>query len=284
MAVDLRDRLTQDLRPPRPAARLRPNGQGRPRRRANRSSKARPSPTSSTTRRSSWSASWPSGRQALVVADQAAGRAAPARRPRSSRSTVADLPERVEGWGGLDRLVWQDVDSNQLSAGQLDALRRWLAAGGRLVIVGGSAGIGTLSAFPTTCSPTARPPRSTSTRPASISLLGPLPARRNRRCRRWPAPSAAAGRWRRPAIAVVAAELTLRQRTRDRSSASTRPRSGWPRARASTRFWRAPPARRGATTARYLTDDSQLIQAVYQLPALALPPTRVLLILSAPTS
>ena len=29
--------------------------------------------------------------------------------------TVADLPERAEGWDALDRLVWQDIDSNQLS-------------------------------------------------------------------------------------------------------------------------------------------------------------------------
>src|SRR5207247_264915 len=50
--------------------------------------------------------------------------------------TVADLPERAEGWDALDRLVWQDIDSNQLSSLQLDALRRWLAAGGRLIIVG----------------------------------------------------------------------------------------------------------------------------------------------------
>src|SRR4029077_17011599 len=27
--------------------------------------------------------------------------------------TVADLPERAEGWSVLDRLVWQDGESNQ---------------------------------------------------------------------------------------------------------------------------------------------------------------------------
>ena len=51
-----------------------------------------------------------------------------------------DLPERVEAWGALDRLVWQDVDSNRLTTGQLAALRGWVAGGGRLVIVGGTAG------------------------------------------------------------------------------------------------------------------------------------------------
>src|SRR5438552_3757121 len=33
--------------------------------------------------------------------------------------TVADLPDRLEGWGTLDRLVWQDVDSNSLTPAQL---------------------------------------------------------------------------------------------------------------------------------------------------------------------
>ena len=35
-----------------------------------------------------------------------------------------DLPERVEAWGGLDRLVWQDLDSNRLTTGQLASLAR----------------------------------------------------------------------------------------------------------------------------------------------------------------
>ena len=32
---------------------------------------------------------------------------------------VADLPDRLEAWGTLDRLIWQDVDSNALTPGQL---------------------------------------------------------------------------------------------------------------------------------------------------------------------
>ena len=59
-----------------------------------------------------------------------------------------DLPERVEAWGVLDRLVWQDVDSHRLTDAQLAALRGWVAGGGRLVIVGGTAGPNALSAFP----------------------------------------------------------------------------------------------------------------------------------------
>ncbi|HEX3266319.1 MAG TPA: hypothetical protein VHR16_11685, partial [Candidatus Limnocylindrales bacterium] len=40
--------------------------------------------------------------------------------------TLTDLPSRVEGWSVLDRIVWQDVDSNSLTDDQLDALRRWI--------------------------------------------------------------------------------------------------------------------------------------------------------------
>ena len=40
---------------------------------------------------------------------------------------------RVEAWGALDRLIWQDVDSNQLDAASSStALRGWVAGGGRL--------------------------------------------------------------------------------------------------------------------------------------------------------
>ena len=49
---------------------------------------------------------------------------------------VADLPNRVEAWGVLDRLIWQDMDSAQLDTDQIAALRGWVAGGGRLVIVG----------------------------------------------------------------------------------------------------------------------------------------------------
>ena len=59
-----------------------------------------------------------------------------------------DLPERIEAWSALDRLIWQDVDTNTLSTRQITALRGWLALGGRLIIVGGTAGPVVLSGFP----------------------------------------------------------------------------------------------------------------------------------------
>ncbi len=51
----------------------------------------------------------------IVAGIDLAAQPEPASRRRSSRSTPEDLPERVEAWGGLDRLVWQDVDSNRLT-------------------------------------------------------------------------------------------------------------------------------------------------------------------------
>ncbi len=89
---------------------------------------------------------------------------------------LADLPERVEAWGGLDRLVWQDSDSSRLTEGQLQALQGWVASGGRLVIVGGTAGPNTLSAFPDTLLPYR--PTATVDVPASAlsGLVGSVPA------------------------------------------------------------------------------------------------------------
>ena len=89
--------------------------------------------------------------------------------------TPADLPSRVEAWSAIDRLVWQDVDSNLLEPEQLAALQGWLASGGRLVIAGGTAGPATLSAFPDAILPY-RPLATTDAAPQSLAgLLGELP-------------------------------------------------------------------------------------------------------------
>ncbi|MEO6350896.1 MAG: hypothetical protein ABIP53_09625, partial [Candidatus Limnocylindrales bacterium] len=60
---------------------------------------------------------------------------------------IGDLPSRVEAWAAIDRLVWQDVDAAQLSTTQLEALRLWVGAGGRLTIVGGTTGFATVRGF-----------------------------------------------------------------------------------------------------------------------------------------
>ena len=72
--------------------------------------------------------------------------------PNVQNSTVIqlrpfDLPSRVEAWAAVDRLVWQDVDAADLSDAQLDALKLWVGAGGRLVVLGGTTGPGPMSRF-----------------------------------------------------------------------------------------------------------------------------------------
>lgn len=188
--------------------------------------------------------------------------------------TPADLPSRVEGWSTLDRIVWQDIDSNSLSPDQLDALRRWISAGGRLVIVGGSAGIGTLSAFPDDILPYR--PTATVDAAAStlVSLLGPAPAN----AADVPAMAGALAHGRTLATSgdrVTAAELTYGAGRV--TILGFDPTSGWMAdSKIAEALWRAElPARTADGT--LLTDDSQLIQAVYQVPALALPPTGGLL-------
>ncbi len=69
--------------------------------------------------------------------------------PNAGQATVitlqpADLPARVEAWAAIDRLVWQDVDAALLTDAQLEALRLWLGAGGRLTILGGTTGAATV--------------------------------------------------------------------------------------------------------------------------------------------
>ena len=189
---------------------------------------------------------------------------------------VADLPVRAEGWSVLDRLVWQDVDSNQLSQEQLDALRHWLAAGGRLVIVGGSAGIGTLSALPDDLLPY-RPTATLDVDPASlVSLLGALPA----------------GAGELPAMAGALARGRVLAASGDRAVAAELPYGSgrvtllgfdpttrWlAESKSVEALWRSALPSRSADGAQLL-DDSRLVQSVYQLPSLALPPTSGLLIL-----
>ncbi len=94
--------------------------------------------------------------------------------------TPSELPSRVEAWGAFDRLIWQDVDSNRLEPAQLDAMRGWLAGGGRLVIAGGTAGAATLSAFPDALLPY-RPVATTEAAPESLAgVLGTIPDGRDR--------------------------------------------------------------------------------------------------------
>jgi len=183
---------------------------------------------------------------------------------------VDDLPERVEGWATLDRLIWQDVDSNLLTDAQLDALRGWIAGGGRLVVVGGTAGIGTLSGFPDDLVPY-RPTATLDIAPESISgLIGPLPGD----AVDLPAYAGELGVGRALATSgdrVVAGQL-------DYGNGSVTllgfdPTTSWLAAGHEVEaMWRRfLPSRTGGGPI-ITSDDSQIVNAVNQLASLALPP------------
>ena len=183
---------------------------------------------------------------------------------------IADLPERVEGWATLDRLIWQDVDSNGLNDAQVAALRSWIAGGGRLIIAGGTAGIGTLSGFPDDLIPY-RPTATVEVAPASIAgLVGPLPAD----AADLPAYAGELGAGRALATAgdrVVAGQL-------DYGSGSVTilgfdPTTSWLAGGNDVEaMWRRFLPSRTGGGAIITSDDSQIVNAVNQLASLALPP------------
>jgi hypothetical protein len=183
---------------------------------------------------------------------------------------LGDLPERVEGWATLDRLIWQDVDSNGLTTAQLAALRGWIAGGGRLIVAGGTAGIGTLSGFPDDLLPY-RPTATVDVVPGAIAVLtGPLPADAGD----LPALAGAPGAGRALATSgdrVIAGEL-------DYGSGSVTvlgfdPTTAWlAQSKAVESMWRRFLPNRTGGGPVISADDSQIVNAVGQLASLALPP------------
>jgi hypothetical protein len=188
----------------------------------------------------------------------------------------ADLPSRVEAWGAIDRLVWQDVDSNLLEPDQLAALQGWLAGGGRMVIAGGTAGPATLSAFPDTILPY-RPLATTDVAPQSLSgLLGELPETAA------DLPALSGELIGGQTLAAVGDRVVAAERTYGSGLVTIigfDPATPWiAETDASDALWRRllPPR---SAVGQVVTDDSQFISAVSQLPALALPPIGGLLLL-----
>ncbi len=49
-----------------------------------------------------------------------------------------ELPEVPTAWDSLDVLIFNDVDSGELTTRQQDALRKWVSMGGQLVVTGGA--------------------------------------------------------------------------------------------------------------------------------------------------
>jgi hypothetical protein len=189
---------------------------------------------------------------------------------------VGDLPTRIEAWSALDRLVWQDIDASTLSSEQLTAMRGWLALGGRLVIVGGTAGIGSLGAFPDDILPY-RPTSTVDVAAAALtSLLGTAP----KDAKDVPAMAGALIRGR--ALAMSGDRVIAAQAAYGSGSVTILgldPTVGWvAEASASRALWPALiPARSDGSVA--MTDDSQIVSAVGNLPSLALPPLGGLLLL-----
>ena len=190
--------------------------------------------------------------------------------------TVADLPTRIEAWSALDRLVWQDVDASTLSTEQLTAMRGWLALGGRLIIVGGTRGVGTLGGFPDDILPY-RPSSTIDVAPASLtSLLGSVPNGAAD-------VPAMAGDLIRGRVLATSSDRVVAAQAAYGSGAVTilglDPTIGWVAERAASKsLWPTLiPARSDGSVA--FTDDSQIVTAVSNLPSLALPPLGGLLLL-----
>ncbi len=191
--------------------------------------------------------------------------------------TPADLPDRVQGWAGLDRLIWQDTDAASLNSDQLVALGRWVAAGGRLVIVGGTAGPNSLNALPEDLLPY-RPTGVLDVDPTLLRpILGALPQDA--------APVAAlvgsAGKGRPLAMSgdrVVAADMPYGSGYV--TLLGFNPLSDWMTATKTvgTPLWRRLLPQRSGTLVS-LADDSQLVSGAASLPSLSLPPTSGLLVL-----
>jgi len=190
---------------------------------------------------------------------------------------VDDLPERVEAWASLDRLVWQDIDAGELSSAQLAALRGWLATGGRLIVTGGTAGPSSLTAFADQGILPYRPAATVDVPPDALTaVLGELPDDAA------DLPALAGELERGTALArlgdrVVAAEAPYGSGAV--SIVGFDPAASWiAGSPAADALWqRMIPVRAGNPLV--LTDDSQILSAVRSVPALALPPIGGLLAL-----
>lgn len=191
---------------------------------------------------------------------------------------VADLPERVEAWSTLDRLIWQDTDASQMTPEQLAALRGWVAGGGRLVIVGGTAGPSSLSAFPDLLLPF-RPAATVDVAPASLgAVLGELPATAT------DLPALSGELLGGRALASSGDRVVVGERTYGSGAVTLvgfDPTADWiAESSAGEGLWRRllPTRTSGGPV---VGDDSQIVQAASQLPSLALPPIGGLIALLA---
>jgi hypothetical protein len=181
----------------------------------------------------------------------------------------AGLPTRVQAWGTLDRLVWQDVDSSRLDEEQLAAMRGWIAGGGRLIIAGGTTGPASLAAFPDAILPY-RPTATTDVAPSSLNaLLGEVPRGAT------DLPALAGSLTEGRSLASVGDQSVAAERTYGSGKVTIvgfDPTAAWLKGTSvAENLWRRliPTRSSGGPVAG---DDSQIVQAASQLPSLALPP------------
>src|SRR6185503_11669976 len=179
--------------------------------------------------------------------------------------TPDDLPERLEAWGAIDRIVWQDVDSERLSTPQREALQGWIAGGGRLIIAGGTAGPKTLSAFPDSLLPY-RPVVTTDVPAESLSgILGQPPPTAT------PLPALSGTLIEGRTLASVGGQVVAAERTYGSGSVTLigfDPTVDWiAKTDTSGNLWRRllPPRTNSGLT---FTDDNNMVNAVSQLPTL----------------
>ncbi len=189
----------------------------------------------------------------------------------------ADLPERIQAWAPLDRLVWQDVDAASLTPGQVSSLRTWIAGGGRLVIVGGTAAADALTGFPDDLLPY-RPTGVLDVDPDVLRpVLGTLPDG----AKPLTALAGAPGAGRALATSgdrVIAADMAYG--SGGVTLLGFDPTTSWiaDGDTIDAPLWRRLlPARSGGTVS--LPDDQNIVSAVTNLPSLALPPLGGLLVL-----
>jgi hypothetical protein len=193
--------------------------------------------------------------------------------------TPADLPPRVEAWSAIDRLVWQDVDATQLSTVQLEALRLWLGAGGRLTVLGGTTGLATLSGLPDELLPFT-PTHTVDVPPAELTgLLGDLPADAT-------SVPALAGVLRTGSVlARNGDEVVAAQSAYGRGTVTLigfNPAERWiTESQAAKSLWRRllPIGSNAVINPLVMNDDSMVVAALQNLPAVELPPIDQLFVL-----
>ena len=187
-----------------------------------------------------------------------------------------DLPDRVEGWNMLDRVVWQDVDADRLTPVQLTSLRGWVATGGRLVIAGGTAGPKSLAAFPDLLLPY-RPTATTDVPATALSgILGTIPDSAT------DLPALSGELIDGRALATVGDRVVAAERAYGLGQVTLLgfdPAAEWiGESKGSDGLWRRLlPAR--SSGGLVFADDNMLVSAVSQLPSLALPPVTGLIVL-----